>query len=159
MGKYKKLIFSQSFVNGEWVNESETKIQIKNPADLAVIAEVYDEGRSMVKKAIDAAHDAFKSWKAKSAKERSAILLKWYDLILEHKEEIATIMTLECGKPYAESLGEIDYGASYIQWFAEEAKRNYGDVMIDACGALMLLGIVKLIQFMKALYRKKAKQL
>ena len=129
MGKYKKLIFNQSFVNGEWVNDSEKKIEIKNPADLSVIAEVYDEDRSMVKKAIDAAHDAFKSWKAKSAKERSAILSKWYDLIIEHKEEIATIMTLECGKPYAESLGEIDYGASYIQWFAEEAKRNYGDVI------------------------------
>jgi succinate-semialdehyde dehydrogenase / glutarate-semialdehyde dehydrogenase len=103
MEKYKKLIFNQSFVNGEWVNVSKTKIQIKNPADLSVIAEVYDEDRSMVKQAIDAAHDAFKLWKKKSAKERSAILLKWYDLIIEHKEEIATIMTLECGKPYAES--------------------------------------------------------
>lgn len=129
MGKYKKLIFNQSFVNGEWINEGTTKIQVKNPADLSVIAEVYNEDRPMVKKAIDVAHEAFKLWKNKSAKERSAILLKWYDLIQEHKEEIATIMTLECGKPYAESLGEIDYGSAYIQWFAEEAKRNYGDVI------------------------------
>jgi len=129
MEKYKKLIFNQSFVNGEWLNESNTKIEIKNPADLSVIAEVFDENREMVSKAIDSAFEAFKTWKKTSAKERSAILLKWYNLIIEHKEEIAMIMTLESGKPYAESLGEIDYGASYIQWFAEEAKRNYGDVI------------------------------
>lgn len=129
MSDYKKLIFEKSFVNGEWTHESTTKIDIKNPADLSVISQVYNDDRPLVKKAIDAAHEAFKTWKKTSAKERSTLLLKWYDLIYKHKEEIATIMTLESGKPYAESLGEIDYGAGYIQWFAEEAKRNYGDVI------------------------------
>jgi len=126
---YKKLIFEKSFVNGQWCSEGNTKIAVKNPVDLSVISHVYNEDRPLVKKAIDAAHEAFKSWKKTSAKERSAVLLKWYDLIQQHKAEIATIMTLESGKPYQESLGEIDYGAAYIQWFAEEAKRNYGDVI------------------------------
>lgn len=129
MSNYKDLIFEKSFINGEWINKSTTKIEVKNPVDLSVISAVYDEDRSLVKVAIDAAHEAFKPWKAKSAKERSKILLKWYDLIQEHKEEIATIMTLESGKPLAESRGEIDYGTAYIEWFAEEAKRNYGDVI------------------------------
>lgn len=129
MNDYKKLIFEKSFVNGEWTNESTTKIEVRNPVDLSVIGLVANEDRPMVKKAIDSASEAFKTWKKTSAKERSAILLKWFDLIMQNKNEIATIMTLESGKPLAESLGEIDYGAGYIQWFAEEAKRNYGDVI------------------------------
>lgn len=129
MSDYKRLIFEKSFVNGEWASESTTKIEVRNPADLSVISHVANDDRPLVRKAIEAAHSAFQTWKKTSAKERSALLLKWYDLIHEHKAEIATIMTLESGKPYAESLGEIDYGAGYIQWFAEEAKRNYGDVI------------------------------
>lgn len=129
MENYKKLIFEKSFVNGEWVNENNTKIDIKNPYDLSIISQVYNEDRNMVKKAIDAAHTAFKPWKKTSAKDRSNLLIKWYNLIIEHKDDIATIMTLESGKPFNESLGEIDYGANYIQWFAEEAKRLYGDVI------------------------------
>lgn len=129
MNDYKKLIFEKSFVNGEWTSESTTKISIKNPVDLSEISQVHNDDRPLVSKAINAAAVAFKSWKKTSAKDRSSLLLKWYDLINKHKQEIATIMTLESGKPYNESLGEIDYGASYIQWFAEEAKRNYGDVI------------------------------
>jgi len=129
MTDYKKLIFDKSFVNGEWSTSSDSKIEIKNPVDLSVISSVFNEDRPMVKRAIEAAHDAFQTWKKTSAKERSSLLSKWYNLIIENKNEIATIITLESGKPFAESLGEIDYGASYIQWFAEEAKRNYGDVI------------------------------
>lgn len=129
MSDYKKLIFEKSFINGEWINESTEKLDIRNPFDLSVVSQVYNENRSMVKKAIDVAHVAFASWKKTSAKERSALLMKWHELILDYKQEIATIMTLESGKPIKESLGEIDYGANYIQWFAEEAKRLYGDVI------------------------------
>ncbi len=129
MSTYKELLFDRSFVNGEWTNQGTEKFDVKNPFDLSVIGQVHDEDRTFVAKAIDVAHAAFGSWKSKSAKERSAILLKWFDLIHQHKDELAQIMTLESGKPLAESKGEIDYGAAYIQWFAEEAKRNYGDVI------------------------------
>lgn len=129
MNTYKDLLFEKSFVNGEWINESNTKTEVKNPVDLSVVGFVYNEKKEFVSKAIDAAYDAFKPWKAKSAKERSDILLKWFELIHKHKEELAHIMTLESGKPLAESRGEVDYGAAYIQWFAEEAKRNYGDII------------------------------
>ena len=129
MNTYKELLFDRSFVNGEWVNQGTARFEVKNPFDLSVIGEVHDEDRSFVAKAIDVAHAAFRMWKSKSARERSAILLKWFDLIHQHKEELAQIMTLESGKPLGESRGEIDYGAAYIQWFAEEAKRNYGDVI------------------------------
>lgn len=127
--KYTDLIFEKSFVNGEWINENTTQFEIINPVDLTIISRVYNDNRTMVKRAIDSASEAFKTWKKTSAKERSSLLMKWYDLIIANKNEIATIMTLESGKPIAESLGEIEYGASYIQWFAEEAKRNYGDVI------------------------------
>lgn len=129
MEQYKELLFDQSFINGEWKNQSKEKFEVKNPADLSVIHSLYNEDRTFVAEAIDAAHQAFTPWKSLAAKERSAILLKWYQIILDNKESLAHIMTLESGKPLAESKGEIDYGASYIQWFAEEAKRNYGDVI------------------------------
>ncbi len=129
MTDYKELLFDKSFIDGKWVHLCSEKFDVKNPADLSVIGQVYDEDRTIVSRAIDAAAEAFKSWKSKSAKERSHILLKWFDHIHEHKEVLAYIMTLESGKPLAESRGEIDYGAAYIQWFAEEAKRNYGDVI------------------------------
>lgn len=90
---------------------------------------VYNHDIEHVKKAIDAAYNSFDEWKSKTAKERSLILLKWFDLINENKDEIAHIMSLESGKPLKECLGEIDYGASFIEWFAEEAKRNNGTVI------------------------------
>lgn len=127
MDNYKDLIFDKSFVNGKWQHIGDSKIEIKNPVDLSVIATVYDEGRDLINQAIDAAYTAFPLWKKKSAKERSVVLKRWFQLIHEYKEEIAIIMTLESGKPISESRGEVDYGAAYIEWFAEEAKRNYGD--------------------------------
>lgn len=126
---YKSLLFEKSFVNGEWISESDQKIEVLNPADGSIVASVFDNGRGLVKKAIDAASKAMGSWKALAAAERSSILMKWFELIQQNKDALAEIMTLESGKPLAESKGEVNYGASFIQWFAEEAKRNYGDVI------------------------------
>ncbi|PZP48066.1 MAG: succinate-semialdehyde dehydrogenase (NADP(+)) [Pseudopedobacter saltans] len=130
MENYKELIKEKSFVNGEWVSENDTDyIDVKNPADNSIVGKVNNNTAVLVKKAIDAAHNAMPKWKSLSAKERSSILYKWYSLIQEHKEDIAYIMTLESGKPIGESRGEVDYGSSFIQWFSEEAKRVNGDVI------------------------------
>ncbi|MFT4204898.1 MAG: NAD-dependent succinate-semialdehyde dehydrogenase [Chitinophagaceae bacterium] len=124
------LLKEKSFVNGEWVAEANADfIEVKNPADGSVVAKVYNNSAALVDTAIAAAHRSMPAWKALSAKERANILYRWYSLIQENKEAIATIMTLESGKPLAESRGEVDYGSSFIQWFSEEAKRVYGDVV------------------------------
>ncbi|QHT65689.1 NAD-dependent succinate-semialdehyde dehydrogenase [Rhodocytophaga rosea] len=124
------LIRSQSYINGEWVQAASGKIfEVSNPATGEVMATVPDMSREDVRKAIDAAHDAWPSYRDLTAKERAALLKKWYALILEHKQELARLMTMECGKVLQESLGEVEYGAGFIEWFAEEAKRTYGDVI------------------------------
>lgn len=125
-----KLIQTQSYVNGQWVNAVSGKtFDVTNPATGELIATVTDMGREDVRKAIDAANDAWPAYRNLTAGERSALMRKWFTLILEHKEELARLMTMECGKVLQESLGEVDYGASFIEWFAEEAKRIYGDVI------------------------------
>lgn len=130
MENYKSLLKEKSFVNGEWVSEDNVDfIEVKNPADNSIVGKVYNNTASLVEKAIESAHAAMPKWKAMSAKERSNILYKWYSLIQEHKEDIAYVMTLESGKPIGESRGEVDYGSSFIQWFSEEAKRVYGDMI------------------------------
>ncbi len=123
------LLFDRSYVNGEWTTEGTASFDVTNPATGEKIITVADGGIVMTQKAIDAAQKAFGSWSKKTAKYRSAILEKWNDLIIEHTEVLAKIMTLECGKPLAESKGEVAYGASFIKWFAEEGKRVYGDVI------------------------------
>lgn len=121
---------TQSYVNGEWVNAISGKtFAVTNPATGELIANVTDMGREDVSKAIDAANNAWPAYRALTAKERSALLKKWYSLIMENKNELAILMTKECGKVIQESLGEVDYGASFVEWFAEEAKRTYGDVI------------------------------
>ena len=122
------LLKTQSFINGEWVN-SEKKFKVFDPATGDLVIEVSDHGATETAKAIESAHQAFKSWKNKTATERSVILKKWFDLILENKKDLAFILTKEMGKPYKEALGEINYGVSFIEWFAEESKRAYGDVI------------------------------
>jgi len=129
MEEYKKLIFSKSYINGEWFSEGTETFEVLNPADGSIVATINNGDAHTVTQAIDAAHDAFKSWSRKSAKERSVIMQHWYALIIENREHIAEIMTLESGKPINESRGEVDYGAAFIQWFAEEAKRLYGDII------------------------------
>ena len=129
MEEYRQLLFSKSYINGEWVSEQTETFEVLNPADGSLIAEVSNGNGHTVSQAIDAAHSAFKPWSRKSAKERSVIMQRWYAMIIENREYIAKIMTLESGKPIHESRGEVDYGAAFIQWFAEEAKRLYGDII------------------------------
>lgn len=123
-------IKTQAFVNGKWVSARTGKtFEVTNPATGEVIASVADMNREDVKEAIDAADAAWPQYRDLLAKERSELMRNWFDLIIEHKDELARLMTAESGKVIQESLGEVSYGASFIEWFAEEAKRTYGDVI------------------------------
>lgn len=102
---------------------------VSNPATGDAIAIVKDWSISEVEQAVEEASHAMKGWSARTAKERASILRRWFELIIEHTQELAELMTAECGKPLAESRGEVAYGASFIEWFAEEGKRIYGDVI------------------------------
>ncbi len=125
-----KLLRQQAFVDGNWMNAISGKsYPILNPFDRSVITDVPDMSGEEAKMAIKAAHAAFPDWKNQTAAERSNLLRHWHDLILENEKDLAAILTLEQGKPLAEALGEIRYGASFIEWFAEEARRIYGDVI------------------------------
>ncbi|PLR22903.1 succinate-semialdehyde dehydrogenase (NADP(+)) [Caulobacter zeae] len=119
------LVETEAFIDGLWI-EGEATFEVTNPADGTVIAKVADLGAGETRVAIEAAHRAFPAWAARTAKERGAILRKWSDLMLAHADDLARLMTAEQGKPLAESKGEVAYGASFIDWFAEEAKRGYG---------------------------------
>jgi len=124
------LFRQQCYLNGEWVDaRSKETITVKNPADGSVIGMVPKMGADETRAAIEAADAAWPAWRAKLAKERSAILRKWFNLIVENQEDLAVLMTTEQGKPISESRAEVMYGASFIEWFAEEGKRVYGDVI------------------------------
>lgn len=124
------LLKTKAYINGVWQQAANGKtFEVMNPATGEVLASVPDMDREDVRTAIDAADAAWPAYRDLTAKERSAILRKWFNLIMEHKEELARIMTIESGKVMTESLGEVNYGASFIEWFAEEAKRTYGDVI------------------------------
>ncbi|WP_416866936.1 MAG: NAD-dependent succinate-semialdehyde dehydrogenase [Imperialibacter sp.] len=125
-----KLIRTESYVNGQWVRAASGKtFDVTNPATGEVLASVTDMGREDTRKAIEAANEAWPAYRDLTAKERSTLLRKWFNLILENRNELAKLMTLECGKVLNESLGEVTYGAGFVEWFAEEAKRTYGDVI------------------------------
>jgi succinate-semialdehyde dehydrogenase/glutarate-semialdehyde dehydrogenase len=125
-----KLFRDRAYVNGEWVEaESRKRFDVDNPADGTILGSAPDMGAVETKRAIAAAEAALPAWRALPAKERSKILRKWYDLIMANAEDLALILTAEQGKPLAEAKGEIAYGASFVEWFAEEAKRVYGDVI------------------------------
>ena len=127
-----KLFRDKNYIDGEWIaSDSGDTISVNNPANLKEIGTVPKCGTSETKKAIEAANKAWPDWKSKSARQRSDVLRKWFDLIIKNKEELAQIMTIEQGKPINESRGEIGYGASFIEWFSEEAKRVYGDTIPD----------------------------
>ena len=119
------LVETAALIDGLWI-EGEATFAVTNPADGSLIADVADLGAAETRIAIEAAHRAFPAWAGKTAKERGAILRRWSDLMLAHAEDLARLMTAEQGKPLAESKGEVAYGASFIDWFAEEAKRGYG---------------------------------
>ena len=122
------LLRQKCLIGGEWLDGAST-IDVINPADGSVIGTVPNFGTDETRAAVAAAREALPEWRARTAKERAAILGRWFNLMLEHQEALARIMTAEQGKPLAEARGEVLYGASFIEWFAEEAKRIYGDVI------------------------------
>lgn len=124
------LIKAQAYINGHWINSSNGKsFNVINPATGVPIGSVPDMERSDVTKAIRAAENAFEAWSSRTGKERAKILRRWFESVVSSTESLARIITLESGKPLAESRSEVAYGASFIEWFAEEAKRIYGDTI------------------------------
>ena len=122
-------IFKQAcLVNGEWVTTSDS-LEVDNPATGEVIATIPQLDADAVNQAVTAANDAFKLWRKKTPAERGELVYKWYELMVAHTDELATIMTTEQGKPLAEAKGEIAYAASYVKWFAEEAMRINGEIL------------------------------
>jgi len=125
-----KLFREQCYVDGAWAGAASGKaFAVRNPATGEQLGTVPDMGAEETKQAIAAAEAAWPAWRAKTGKERAAILRKWNDLILANLEDLALILTSEMGKPLAESKGEVTIGAAYVEWFAEEAKRIYGDTI------------------------------
>ena len=124
------LLRTQAYIDGKWVDaDSGDTRPVLNPATGETIANIAKCGTAETRRAIEAAGRTFETWRQKSAKERAAALRRWFNLMMEAQEDLAQIMTAEQGKPLAESRGEIAYGASYLEWFAEEAKRIYGDTI------------------------------
>ncbi|RDD61588.1 NADP-dependent succinate-semialdehyde dehydrogenase [Ferruginivarius sediminum] len=125
-----KLFRQQAYVNGKWRDAASGEtIQVTNPASGEVIGTIPSMGAAETREAIEAADRAWPAWRAKTAKERANILRTWFNLIMQAQEDLAALMTTEQGKPLAESRGEVAYGASFVEWFAEEAKRVYGDII------------------------------
>jgi succinate-semialdehyde dehydrogenase/glutarate-semialdehyde dehydrogenase len=124
------LFKQQAYINGAWVNATtQQRYPIHNPATGELLAEVPNMGTADTQQAVDAAEAALPAWRALTAKERANRLRRWFELMMANQEELARIMTLEQGKPLAEARGEIAYAASFIEWFAEEAKRVYGETI------------------------------
>ncbi|MDQ7914882.1 NADP-dependent succinate-semialdehyde dehydrogenase [Pseudomonas sp. 102515] len=124
------LFRQQAYVDGAWIDaDSGATVTVDNPATGETLGTIPKLGRAETKRAIDAANRALPAWRALTAKERSAKLRRWYELMIENQDDLGRLMTLEQGKPLAEAKGEIAYAASFIEWFAEEAKRIYGDTI------------------------------
>jgi len=124
------LVKRQGFIDGKWVDaDSGAVFAVTDPATGQTLIEVADMGVAETQRAIDAAARALPAWRARTAKDRGVILRRWFDLIIAHTEDLAQLMTAEQGKPLAEARGEVAYGASFIEWFAEEGKRAYGDII------------------------------
>jgi len=125
-----RLFRQQGYINGEWVDaDNRSTFDVTDPADGAVLGQVPNMGAAETRRAIEAANAAWPGWRARTAKDRAAILRRWYELMLANQEDLAHLMTAEQGKPLAESKGEVVYAASFIEWFAEEGKRIYGDTI------------------------------
>ena len=137
------LVKREGFIDGQWVDaDSGAVFPVTDPATAQTLVEVADMGVAETQRAIDAAARALPAWRARTAKDRGAILRRWFDLIIAHTEDLAQLMTAEQGKPLAEARGEVAYGASFIEWFAEEGKRAYGDI-IPTTGADRRLMVFK----------------
>jgi len=124
----KTLLEPRAFINGKWVENGKT-FPVLNPATGEKITDVTDVSADEANRAIDQAYEAQKDWAAWTGKERGAVLRRWYDLMVENADDLGAILTAEMGKPLAEAKGEVLYGASFVEWFSEEAKRIYGDVI------------------------------
>jgi succinate-semialdehyde dehydrogenase/glutarate-semialdehyde dehydrogenase len=124
------LLHSRCLVGGQWIGAvSGATLDVRNPVDGGLLGTVPDMGAAETRRAIEAADAVRPAWAALTARERAVILRRWFDLMMEHREDLARIMTAEQGKPLAESRGEIAYAASFLEWFAEEGRRVYGDVI------------------------------
>jgi succinate-semialdehyde dehydrogenase/glutarate-semialdehyde dehydrogenase len=136
------LLRKEAFVDGAWIAaDSGKRFAVANPANGAKIAEVPDLGAAETKRAIAAANAAYPAWRAKSGKERAGVLRAWFNLLMANADDLATIMVTEQGKPLAEAKGEVAYGASFVEWFAEEAKRVYGDSIPTVWGDKRLFAL------------------
>jgi succinate-semialdehyde dehydrogenase/glutarate-semialdehyde dehydrogenase len=125
-----KLFRQSCYVDGNWVNaSSDATVGVDNPATGEVIGTVPKFGAAETRNAIEAANRAFPEWRKKTAKERAAVLRRWYDLMIANQEDLARLMTIEQGKPLVESRGEVVYAGAFLEWFGEEAKRVYGDTI------------------------------
>jgi succinate-semialdehyde dehydrogenase/glutarate-semialdehyde dehydrogenase len=126
----KNLFRQQGYLNGKWVDaDNNAVIEVSNPATGEILGSIPNMGPAETRRAIEAANAAFPGWRALTAKQRAAYMRCWYDLIQENKDDLALLMTLEQGKPLTEAAGEVQYAAAFIEWFAEEAKRAYGDII------------------------------
>jgi succinate-semialdehyde dehydrogenase/glutarate-semialdehyde dehydrogenase len=126
--KDSELLKNFSYINGSW-HSSKTTLEVTNPATGELVANVSNAGTVETELAVKAAKNAFKMWSSKSANERATLMRNWFNLMMQHQDDLARILTLEQGKPLVEAKGEIAYGAAFIEWFAEEGKRVYGDVI------------------------------
>jgi len=125
-----QLLRDKAYVNGEWIAaDAGATFEVTNPANGEVLSRLPDMLEGETRRAIEAANAAWPAWAAKTAKKRTTVMRKWFDLMMANQEDLAIIMTSEQGKPLAESRGEVAYGASFIEWFAEEGKRIYGDII------------------------------
>lgn len=139
----KQLLRSTCFIDGKWLAaDNAAQLAVRNPADGTIIAEVANCGASETSRAIAAANAAWPAWRTLTAKQRAQILRRWFDLILQNTDDLARLITAEGGKPLAEARGEVIYGASFVEWFAEEGKRAYGDT-IPATAADKRLVVIK----------------
>lgn len=124
------LLRQKSYINGRWIDAPDSRTDlIRNPATGEAVGSVPVLGADEARAAIAAAERALPAWRALTAKDRAALLRRWFELVLAHQEDLALLMVAEQGKPLAEARGEIQYAASFIEWFAEEAKRTYGDII------------------------------
>lgn len=128
--KDSSLLCTKAYINGEWVDaDSGETFDVINPARGDVICSVPNMTATETARAIDAAYATQKAWAKRTGKDRAAVLRKWYDLMVENADDLGMILTAEMGKPFAEAKGEVMYGASFIDWFSEEAKRIYGETI------------------------------
>lgn len=124
------LLRNSCYIGGQWVEDAPRRFDILNPADGTAVGTVPDLGRAQVRQAIRAAAAACPEWRSRTGKQRAAVLRKWAELMQYAREDLARLLTAEQGKPLKEARDEIDYSASFLEWFSEEAKRVYGEVIL-----------------------------